>query len=815
MPSLDAWAWWSKEAGSGRDYAIIECSADGAERAAIAAELRELSLGNPRSEGLPWAAFAAADRPRPQVRVCWWDWTDRRDAGGRPVLAVLYLRLDTDGRVGLESLAEYARSVWELLDRDRSAPMPEPKVTGPGLEDLSGTPEVLRWASSVAALTLCRPVRVKAPAGVGPVQIARRLDGVAALLPAPTRATLVACTGTARDSNGPFQIAVGRPTDQDAVLVESAVAPDLRNYPAAQAYRERLEELLELYPLAAVLDHLAATTSMPEQLGDRAAQAATVRLAGLDRLVAVAETLRQGRDADTGEVRDLATAHQLADRLAPELHRAFLVHLLRHGTADDLALVARHWLPGLEQELVTAFRDRHRDGGLDDQWVAALVDPVERAGPDEVLPLLLDQLRACRPVALLVGLVVTARLPAERTRDWLLEPVHQHACGDLVKHGGREVPRWLAGAAEPPGWATLLAAVAEGVRHDGPEITDPYWLRVATRLASDRHQAGTALDCLLPDLVAAAVRNPRDDAADRWLEKLPLADPSGRATADLLLLLHGRIRPPGLRRPSAFARHPGYARRLADLAAEFPEAAPPFRADLVTLLCGEQATEDALVLLELMHTHGGDDPVVTLQNIADVARARPGLLFRPGTDGIRDRLIAADPDLRREAALRAARSAALTAGPASELAAPMAEACRAGCEPAALRSALDTWPGLHDPDQVYGLTRRVGEQLAPGGDTQVLCSGLGAVLPLLTGGPRDELAGRAATWKDQRVGELDREIDSLYERIRELLAEREQACAIDELLALDDRDPRGRTRWWTRGRGTRTGQFLPSPEARS
>ncbi|GIE84387.1 hypothetical protein [Actinoplanes regularis] len=770
MAVVDAWAWWSKEIGSDRDYSVIDSGSFGEELSGIDDEIRALSLGNPPSAGheggLPWVSFASTAEPHPRTRVCWWDWTEGRDVGGRPILAVLYLRLDLPGPPGMEALAGYARTLWQQHRRDRAALSTDPPpIVGADLGDLTVDPDLRRWAAAVAALALCTRVRVITRDGDTPEQAARLLDGIVALLPAPVRNTLVVTTGINRDTNGPYIIAVGRAAERDAELVHPDTMPDLRAFPEAEAYRLMLERLFAIYPVEKVVAYLTAAPSLSHKLGKAAAQAGTAYLARMDRLTEVGDALLRREPVELDEVRLLVDTNTLTDRLPKPAHGAFLRHLLQHGDAEDLNRVAGQWLPGTETLLIDAVGDRERRQTLSAEWIEAAIVPVEVADADRVLLPLLDRYGATAPVAALLAAVVPV-LAADATRARLLQTARQDQCAELVRLTGTEVPRWLAGADHAPDWTKLLVDAVMGNRGSRPDVTDPHWLAVAADLAGKRHPALRALETLLSDLVAAATHTPKRNPCGLWLETLPVADSASRASADFVLLISGQTLPPGLRSGSPFARTEVYARYLADQVTRFPESAERVRLNLVRWLAHPDATEDAVILLDLLLRSGRFEHDEVLDAVAQVVEDRPDLLDRHSTNELIVQALDTHPGLRQLVRLRSVRLAAQAGVSRADLAATVACALREGCEPVSLWPELSAWPGARDAEQLYDLTGEVGSQLSGETGLRAMRAGATTLLIALPRRTQDRVSRRILAEVTKEADRIEKEIASLTEEQR-------------------------------------------------
>ncbi|MBU2664379.1 hypothetical protein KOI35_12820 [Actinoplanes bogorensis] len=767
---LEAWAWWGKRPGSTHDYAIIDSSlsADGMRTADE--QISRMRLGNPtgdeRAGGLPWASFVPEHKDAYRYYVCWWDWTTARDTGGRPVIGVLYLRVAADKPLSYEGLARYARGAWETYQDGHGVPEPG-AVVGGGAEALLKDPERRRWLVTAAALSMNAHLRITAssrPGWTDPERIAATFDAMTALVPAPIRSLLKLCTGTNRPDNGFFHVAVGWDSGEVANQIDPDGAPGLEPGSAAAVYRDAVDRVLTHHSLPELLAHLgSAGYPPPAKLGAEAAAGATGHLASIDRLAQVGDDLVRRRSVDTDEVRALVLGHTLAGRVGGDAHRAFLAHLLRHGTAADLDPVARNWLPAAAPDATEAFRDRARRQALSGDWVSGFAGLAERAGADDLVLGLLDGGAGPEAVTGLIIDLVARRVPLDRTRAWLLRPDHQRAASELVTQGADPAVQWLASGPHAPAWTHLLVGAGAGLAHTGGPVADAHWVEAALRIAVGRYPAAQVLSTLMPDLIAAATAGAvrTGDPIGRWLEELAPAGPAERAGADFVLLAAGHRQPPGVRAGSSFPRDGGYALHLVLLHNRYAAAAQRVRTDLAAALRDEDATADALVLLDHLGEVDQDHPDRWRTVAVEVARARPELLERPGAERLREHVLAIDPGLRRVAIERAVDKLCRAAAPAAELAPVLVDAYGNESDQKRLRASLAHWAGAGD-DRWWELIRHAGHLHGPDAGEPYLWPGLDVVGPLLPGRERAVLYARLRRWTDE---EEDR-VEELAERWR-------------------------------------------------
>jgi hypothetical protein len=193
------WARHGKEAGSYKDYAILE-SAGPFSAADYDAILDRYRLGNPPPgktgpEALPWITISEVqDNRHSYLGVSVQYWTDASDGAGRPVAETLYACFPYPQF--LRAPVSY-RELGAALDRRDDLGADGVEVGGYAPEDHVRDIEDNRWlgrAGVVAAMLLEGPVTITNADGLNGDQRLRFIDAVAALLPYGWRTRFTAST---------------------------------------------------------------------------------------------------------------------------------------------------------------------------------------------------------------------------------------------------------------------------------------------------------------------------------------------------------------------------------------------------------------------------------------------------------------------------------------------------------------------------------------------------------------------------------------------------------------------------------------------
>ncbi|MFI5843781.1 hypothetical protein ACIA8K_29175 [Catenuloplanes sp. NPDC051500] len=706
------WAWWSKDAGSRADYAVLAGNATRDELPGVEADLERFRLASPPEHpssplrALPWVAIVQDHRGTPippghhEVTVLWWDWAGHSDGVGRAAVAVLYLRLILPAPVPHLAVAEYARTAWQVLRADRTASLPALRLPGgPGTADDWLEDGWFDFLGATAALALRRPVRITAADGE-PLDWFTRLrclSAAATLLPAGLRPSIWMCTWLDAPDPDPFNLAFAAAAPAGTSAVPFGGQPDLEGNEAVRGYFDVLLQMRAHYGDAAVLRHLARGDAVvPAELGSGAARQATAYLGMLDRLHEVGTLLAQGEPVDPAEVRRLVDSASLADRLPPGPHLAYLRFLLHHGGVDDLPRVQRHWLPAALAELAAAAA-RPRPAA----WQRAVVRLAQHLRlTDELFDLVLaDSAAAIAALDLLRLAGAPGPGEAVRTRARLLDPAHAGTVRELLPDDTGGLLAWLSWLDGPgtPDWVKLLLAALNSGPVPDHCRAEPAWVERAGRIAEDRRALADLLPGLAPMLIAGLdTVDGRAVAAD-WLAGIETEYAYARGTIDFVLLCAGGISAPGLRKGSPFATDAGYARGIAVQAGAQPRWANTVLERLGDHISGHDGTADALRLLELLRQEQG----FGLDDLADrgihAVDARPELTDRLSEDPespetkVWERMTAKAPRVEKRRVLRDLSRAADQGAEPGRFALPLDRARMLACASGEIATLLLRW----------------------------------------------------------------------------------------------------------------------------
>ncbi|MBO2454407.1 hypothetical protein J4573_45480 [Actinomadura barringtoniae] len=360
------WARHGKEAGSHRDYAILE--SDGPFSAGdYDAILERYALGNPPpgrtgAEALPWITISEVQDDRNSyLGMSVQYWTDAADGAGRPVAETLYACFPYPQF--LKAPASY-RVLGAILDRHDDLGGPGAEISDYAPEDHVRDIEENGWlgrAMVVAAMLLEGPVTIIGGDGLDPDRRLRFLDAVAALLPYGWRTRFTASTWF-RGGSPHIQLVFAqhsRGKGYDLDWRDTDPEPPFKAQ-VARAYMDQFALLLDHD--RSLLDVVAFLGTQTLSLAADEPRSAVAALERFDWPAAVLYRARAG-EADPGELSDLFESGR-HNELLRDADKAFLLHeLIRLGGPQYSRAIERGWedvepaRPDAWKALVNSARD--------------------------------------------------------------------------------------------------------------------------------------------------------------------------------------------------------------------------------------------------------------------------------------------------------------------------------------------------------------------------------------------------------------------------------------------------------------------------